>query len=247
MEEVALVKSQKELQGLQKNSATTLQLTPNENQMLAAKYKSKRIELMGESEITKWAKALLMKIHVITGWVIPSDGALYTILKDQFQKKITEDYGELNPDEIEFAFRSKGTTIEDWGKEMNLNLIDKILLPYLHDRYQLSNTEEKLHEQATRKEYDLKTSVDWRGQVEDNYNHFICNSKYFRRKMHPFEYEQLEQDGFIEKGAYRLRFKMYQKRLLKPDAQLVELAKERTLLQLFRLARKAQYKNLYVK
>jgi uncharacterized protein (DUF433 family) len=47
-----------------------------------------------------------MKIHVITGWVIPVTSELYTILKDQFQKKITEDYGELNPDEIEFAFRS---------------------------------------------------------------------------------------------------------------------------------------------
>jgi hypothetical protein len=224
-----------------------LELTPAEKQMLSLKYKSKRIGDMKESEISKWTKALLMKIHVITGWVIPVTSELYTILKDQFQKKITEDYGELNPDEIEFAFRSRGTTVEDWGKEMNLNLIDKILLPYLHDRYKLSETEEKLHAQATKKPYDLKTAVDWRGQVEDNYQHFIYNSKFFRKKMHPFEYDQLEEDQMIQKGAYKIRLKMYQKRLLATDTELAELAKERTVLQLFRIARKAQYKNLYVK
>lgn len=202
---------------------------------------------MDASEVSKWTKALLLKIHVITGWVIPSNAALYTILIDQFQKQLTEKYFELNPDEIEFAFRSEGTVIEDWGKEMNLNLLDKILLKYLNERYKVSNIEEQLHQQATKGEYDLKKHVDWRGQVEDNYQHFIYNSRYFRKKMHPFEYDQLEEDGMIEKGSYKLRLSMYQKRFLSSDSALSDLAKERTVLQLFRIARKEQYLNLYVK
>jgi beta-N-acetylglucosaminidase len=56
-------------------------------------------------------------------------------------------------------------------------------------------------QQATKKPYDLKTAVDWRGQVEDNYQHFIYNSKFFRKKMHPFEYDQLEEDQMIAKGS----------------------------------------------
>lgn len=202
---------------------------------------------MSESEVLLHCKALLLKIHVITGWIIPSSDELYMILKDQFQKKIVENYSELNPDEIEYAFRSRGTTVEDWGKDLNLNLIDKILIPYLHDRYLLSATEEKMHDQRTRKDFDLKTAVDWRGQVEENYQHFIFSSKFFRKKMHPFEYDQLEKDGLIEQGMYKARLKMYQHRLLMEDTLMVETAKERTVLQLFRYARLKQFVNIYVK
>lgn len=202
---------------------------------------------MDAAEVSKWAKALLLKIHVITGWVIPSNDALYNVLVDQFQKQLVEKYFELNPDEIEFAFRSEGTLIEDWGKDLNLNLIDKILLKYLNNRYKVSNAEEQLNHQKNRAEFDLKTSVNWRGQVEENYQYFIYGSRFFRKKMHPFEYDQLEEDGFISKGSYKERFGMYQKRILKSDQELSDLAKERTVLQLFRLAAKSGFKNLYVK
>lgn len=202
---------------------------------------------MGEDEISKWSKALLLKIHVITGWVIPSDNALYSVLKDQFQKQLSEKYFELNPDEIEFAFRNEGTLIEDWGKDLNLNLIDKILLKYLANRYKVSNAEEQLSREKQKGEFDLRKNVDWRAQVEENYQYFICGSKYFRREMHPFEYDQLEADGMIEKGFYKVRLSMYQKRLLYSDQRLTEMAKQITVLQLFRIARKQKHLHLYEK
>lgn len=200
---------------------------------------------MSEDELSKWSKALLIKIHVITGWVIPSDNALYTVLKDQFQKQLSEKYFELNPDEIEFAFRNEGTLIEDWGKDLNLNLIDKILLKYLNNRYKVSNMEEQLVRDKNKGEFDLRKNVDWRGQVEENYQYFICGSKFFRREMHPFEYDQLEDDGFIEKGFYKVRLKMYQKRLLHSDQRLTEMAKQKTVLQVFRMAAKEKFIHLY--
>lgn len=98
---------------------------------------------MNQIEVQAWSKALLLKIHVITGWTVPADDLL-VVLVDQFKKKLLEDYPNLNPDEIEYAFRSKGTTVEDWGKTMNLNLLDKILKPYLHERFLISQDEEKL-------------------------------------------------------------------------------------------------------
>lgn len=97
---------------------------------------------MSEPELKAWSKALLLKIHVITGWTIPAD-ELLNVLLDQFEKKLIEDYPNLNADEIEFAFRSKGTVIEDWGKTMNLNLLDKVLKPYLEERFYVSMDEEK--------------------------------------------------------------------------------------------------------
>lgn len=214
--------------------------------MLQVKYASKKIGQMDGAELSKWAKALLAKIHVITGWVIPSNEGLYHILLDQFKKTLEEKYSELNPDEIEFAFRNNGTGVEDWGKELNLNLIDKVLVAYLHDRYRLSATEEKIKDQETRGEYDLRKDVNWRSQVEENYQHFINGSKFFRKMMHPFEYDQLAEDGFFKKGLYKERFVMYQKKFLAEDQKLSEVAKERTVLQLFRMARKQGRLNLYV-
>lgn len=111
--------------------------------MIELKYRSKQIGQMNQIEVQAWSKALLLKIHVITGWTVPADDLL-VVLVDQFKKKLLEDYPNLNPDEIEYAFRSKGTTVEDWGKTMNLNLLDKILKPYLHERFLISQDEEKL-------------------------------------------------------------------------------------------------------
>jgi hypothetical protein len=106
--------------------------------MIKLKYKSKQIGIMSEQEVMLWGKTLLLKIHVITGWVIP-DSDLLVILVDQFQKKLVESYPDMNPDEVEYAFRHSGTTVEDWGKAMNLSLIDKVLIPYLGERKILSH------------------------------------------------------------------------------------------------------------
>jgi len=97
---------------------------------------------MTEQEVLMWGKTLLLKIHVITGWTIP-DSDLLVILVDQFQKKLVESYPDMNVDEIEYAFRQSGTTVRDWGKAMNLSLIDEVLIPYLGERKILSHTLEE--------------------------------------------------------------------------------------------------------
>jgi hypothetical protein len=109
-----------------------------EGKILALKYQGKRIGQMATEEISLWSKSLLLKIHVITGWVIP-DSTLLEILIDQFQKKLTESYPEVTPDEVEYAFRNGGTSVKDWGKAMNLSLIDEVMLPYLTERKRLSH------------------------------------------------------------------------------------------------------------
>lgn len=211
--------------------------------MLQVKYASKKIGNMAPDELNKWAHVLLLKINVITGWIISENDTLQNILSDQFRKTLVEKYSELNPDEIEFAFRNNGTGIEDWGKEMNLNLIDKVLVGYLHDRYKLSSAEEQIATAKDLGEFDLKKCVNWRKQVEENYQYFIHQNKFY--SIHPFEYDQLETDGFIEPGAYKYRLSMYQKRLLMSDREMAVLAKERTVLQLFRAARRMKRVTIY--
>lgn len=128
--------------------------------MIELKYKSKQIGLMTPQEMTVWGKALLLKIHVITGWTIP-EKELLVILVDQFQKKLIESYPDMNVDEIEFAFRNSGTTVKDWGKAMNLSLIDEVLIPYLGERKILS------HELEERKYPPPKQVILTEQQLED--------------------------------------------------------------------------------
>lgn len=98
---------------------------------------------MSDEEVDLWADALLLKIHTVTGWVIP-ESAILNIITDQFRKKLLESYSRCNPDEIEYAFRNYGTSVKDWGKNMNLSLIDEVMTPYLTQRTELSKIEEQI-------------------------------------------------------------------------------------------------------
>lgn len=166
--------------------------------MVCLKYKSKQIAVMDSGETGRWSKALLLKIHVITGWVIPGN-ELMNILVDQFEKKLIETYGSLNPDEIEYAFRTTGTTVEDWGKSMNLNLLDKVLLPYLQNRIALSEVEEK---QATKPESKIYTDEELLNQKREETQY--CYKRYLNGDITYFPitmmYEVLLHDNLIEEG-----------------------------------------------
>lgn len=94
------------------------------------------------ADVDTWANVLLAKINAITGWVVPE--MTLDILIDQFRKKLVESYGDCNPEEIEFAFRNYGTVVKDWGKQMNLSLIDEVMIPYLSRRSEVSKREEIL-------------------------------------------------------------------------------------------------------
>lgn len=186
----------------QNNSLTTYvpksHLTEAENRMVCLKYKSKQIAAMDSGETGRWSKALLLKIHVITGWVIPGN-ELMNILVDQFEKKLIETYGSLNPDEIEYAFRTTGTTVEDWGKSMNLNLLDKVLLPYLQNRIALSEVEEK---QATKPESKIYTDEELLNQKREETQY--CYRRFLKGDLNYFPtsimYEVLLHDELIEEG-----------------------------------------------
>ena len=111
-------------------------LLPQEIAMWKVKLQAKPFIQMSAKGLDKWVDALMLKIHAITGWVIP-DSVVGSVFTDQFRKKIIESYAALNPDEIEYAFRTYGTTVQDWGKNMNLALIDEVLIPYQIKRYEL--------------------------------------------------------------------------------------------------------------
>lgn len=205
---------------LQLSKTTLPALTDPDHRIIALKYKSKQIGKMNEQELSLWGNTLLLKIHVITGWVIP-DSDLLVILVDQFQKKLIESYPDMNTDEIEFAFRQSGTTVKDWGKAMNLSLIDEVLLPYLGERKILS------HELEERKAPPPAPVLLTDKQLDDIHRQDVEN--FYQR---------------LRNGQIPYNIPEYFKTILVKDKLMKE---EENLTNFFVLRLGKQFENIYVK
>lgn len=118
-----------------------------ENKLIELKYAAKTFGKMDDNERQLSAYQILLKIHAITGWTIPAS-ELMDILVGQFEKKLSENYANVNEQEVEYAFRNRGIEVKDWGKAMNLGLIDEVMIPYLANRFELSRAEETLNKSA---------------------------------------------------------------------------------------------------
>ena len=115
----------------------------DQTELLELKYKSKPFITMADYERVNWAGGLLVRIARITGWVLPKMDEQLDVMVDLFQKKLILSYPTFNPDEVEYAFLTQGTTIKDWGKEMNIALIDEVMIPFTERRYEASRIEEQ--------------------------------------------------------------------------------------------------------
>lgn len=136
--------------------------------MLKLKYAAKRFGVMNDEERDLHANRILMKISVITGWVWPTKPEMIDMLIEELAKKMNpgEAYEFLNEEEVSNAFRNRGLDVKDWGKILNLTLIDEILIPYLDNRADLSMQEEKIISQVIykvdeNKEPQPMSDEDW--------------------------------------------------------------------------------------
>lgn len=172
-------------------------LTDDEKLIIERKYVSKKFRELDETEKLFAVKNLLLKIAVITGWPLPN-AELKNILINNFFKKISEEYFDLNIDEMEYAFRSKGTVIEDWGKEINLNLLDKVLRPYLENRFELSKIEERLLPVPERRSWTKEDILNqYRYEIETC---FQALRKGYRPIIHIYFEDTLRDDGMLNEG-----------------------------------------------
>lgn len=116
----------------------TAAFSSEEKNILKVAYSEERIGKMTDSvKFHNGAQALLVRITLITGWELPKDEMLLVFL-DEFKKWLVEILPDVNFSEISAAIRKYGTTIKDWGKKLNLNLIYQAVVPYLNERYDAS-------------------------------------------------------------------------------------------------------------
>jgi hypothetical protein len=174
-----------------------LKLSDEDSRIINLKNSAKPVILLNKTELITHCEALLIRIHIITGWTIPG-GNLLNVLVDQFQKKLIEDYPTFNAEEIEYAFRHSGTLVDDWGKTLNLNLIDKVLWPYELKRRRLSEEEERMQPPPQKKPYDPQEVLNqYRFEIETA---FQAIRKGYRPIIHIYFAETLIQDGLMKEG-----------------------------------------------
>lgn len=137
-----------------------------DNQIVQLKYASKQFGKMIPEERELSAMQLLLKINVIVGWTIPAS-ELMDILAEQFEKKLAESYANVNADEFEYAFRNRGLDVKDWGKALNLTMIDEVMIPYLEQRYDLSVAEESLNRPIPIEDKRELTAEEWQEWLLD--------------------------------------------------------------------------------
>lgn len=166
-----------------------------------------------------YGKKLLLQINVITGWPIPATEEMVSILVDQFIKNLQEKFPELNIHEIEYAFRKNGTIIPDWGKQMNLSLVDAVLIPYINERFLISQDEERIKEKPIEQKIFSQDELDnsAREDAERQYQMFLSG----------YEVKNLESDRVIlEKDG-----------LLKKEEQVIDLfirRRDRGILNIYK-------------
>lgn len=141
-----------------------------------------------------WIEDLVIKIGIITGWAVPSE-PIYDALLDQLGKKLMEDFGDMNIEEIEYAFRRSANT-KDWGKEINLGFVDEVLGTYLSERMRASAAEEHLKRNPPKQRIYTEEEIlnERRGDIEAAY-------QVLRKKkmsvLHIYFKEVLVQDGLM--------------------------------------------------
>jgi hypothetical protein len=263
-------------------------LQVEERQILELKYAAPKIKTFTDDLLRTHTQLMLFKIHVITGWKLPEMvdssnpdayalNAKANILEEQFYLKLKEDYGEMNVEEVAYAIRKFGTQVKDWGKDINLSLIDTVLIKYLETRVELSDLEMRLKKEAEKpKPTDEQILSIKRETIEVCYQGFLNGKQsialiphdaiatlaldehcdftlYENFRTHALHYVQKHLSNEIEDYKLRRKAAMVestQKELaaLSVGDEIVErTAKKMALVYFFSEAQKAGLKNIYTK
>lgn len=153
------------------SSAKTLadKLLPSEKLIIDMKYAMPRIDSMSAIHVSTYAAGLMIRIHAAMGWSMPTDDVTTNALIHEFTQYVSESCGDMTPEEIAYSVRTNGVGVKEWGKNMNLALIDQCVSEYRAERARLSEAERLSSQtQGVAKKEELPSGpVDWSTQWSD--------------------------------------------------------------------------------
>lgn len=139
---------------------------PKEMQQIAkVKYSGPRFNSIDSLDIPLVTKTLLAQICTVTGWLMPENKFAQQALIKEFQCYCLEVADDMTPDEIRYAMRHYALGIKDWGKAVNLQMINEPLVEYRNARAEFSEIEGESDIKEV-KQSKLSSPVDWHDTIE---------------------------------------------------------------------------------
>lgn len=139
---------------------------PKEMQQIAeVKYSGPRFSNIDTLDIPLVTKTLLAQICTITGWLMPENKFAQQALVKEFQCYCMEIADDMTPDEVRYAMRHYALGIKDWGKAVNLQMINEPLIEYRNARAELSEMEGK-NDVSNVQQSKLSEPFDWHDTIE---------------------------------------------------------------------------------
>lgn len=179
-------------------------MTKEQKNILIVKYTGRRIEQMNDKELGIGTELTLIKISIITGWQIPDHEMYSRVLIEEMLNKFKEAYGDLTFAEILYAMRNFGSAVEDYGKAINLSLIDKVINAYRAERIKASQEEEKNiipEEQKIFTQEELDNSA--REVAQLTYSRYLSGGELFNPEINK---AILMKDNYMKEGQTVVEF-----------------------------------------
>ena len=147
------------------------------------------------------------------------------ILTEQLKLYLVENWLLFNVDEIMYAIRNYATSINNWGKNMNLSLIGQAMTEYENERSNVSAIEES---QAYKQETNLLSyEADWKELCELNYQQFLTGN--YNVDLWPWQmYDEFVKCGMMAADTYEDFLNKAYKSLISKDYE-TQKEKERLL------------------
>jgi hypothetical protein len=116
-------------------------LLPSEKLIVDMKYAMPRIGAMNGIDQSTHAAGLMIRIQAAMGWNLPDSDMTMTALTNEFRQYVIESCSDMTPEEVAYSIRTYGVGVKEWGKNLNLALIDQCVTEYRNERSRLSEVE----------------------------------------------------------------------------------------------------------
>lgn len=253
-------------------STTLTRLLPEQKRILELKYSARPFGNLSDVEQQAHSLALLVKINVVTGWPTPESKEERNILSEQLKLYLIENWSLFNVEEIMYAMRSYATSMNNWGKNINLSLIGTALVAYENERSDISKLEESKKPQTNNL---IEMKGDWKGFCETYYQDYLSGKFNFTLMPYCLYDEFVRSDmmaadsyeDWINEAKRRVLISLksfkesslsenekheYEQKIIRVESgedefKVIEMAKKLAVQFLYSVAKKMNKKSLFVK
>lgn len=154
---------------------TLTKLTPEQGEIIKAKYSGVNFGAMSKEQATVSAGAIIVTAKLVTGWSIPTGQAL-DMLKTLLASELQKEYTNLTVPEIEIAFKRHSSKIKDYAKDFSLSLFNQVMDHYFIER----NEAVRVESEVTLKDIEAKIKSEdevkniARSTAEECYRDFVA-------------------------------------------------------------------------